>query len=115
MKKHFYFYFKHAGIGLCSLLLLFACSKDDGSGRKPEPVDIGQLVLEATATDIDEGDEVTFKTTTADGNTIDADIYIDDTKINGTTHTFDKTGVYEVRARKDGYTQSEVQKKKSIR
>lgn len=102
-------YFKYLGIGLCSLFLLFACSKDDGPGRKPDPVEIGQLVLEVTASEIDEGDEVTFAVT-ADGKNIDADIYIDDVKIKETTQTFDKTGVYEVYARKDGYTPSEVHK-----
>lgn len=99
-------YLKYAGMALCSLLLLFACSKDDGPGKEPEK---GRLTLEATAVDIDEGDKVTFAVT-ADGKAIDADIYIDDTKINGTTYAFDKTGVYEVRARKEGYTQSDIQK-----
>jgi hypothetical protein len=114
MKVQFSPYFKYAGVLVCSALLLFACSKDDGPGNKPDPVDPinptedAQLILTASKTELSEGDEVTFSVT-ANGKDVDADIYVDDTKITGNTHRFDKMGIYEVYAQKEDYTQSKTE------
>lgn len=99
VKTHIQTLIKLTGLLLLSAFLLFSCSK------KNDAPPLQQLVLEVSATDIDEGDEVIF-TVTADGKDIDADIYVDDTKISGVKHTFDKTGVYSVSARKAGCTDS---------
>lgn len=111
MNTQFSSYLKYAGALLCSALLLFACSKDSDISKKPdpkepEPTEKGQLILEASATDIDEGDEVTF-TVTADGKAIDADIYVNDQKISGNKQVFPNSGNYEIIAKKKDYKDSD--------
>lgn len=105
-------YIKYAGLLLCSAILLFSCSKDDGGGNEPDPVDPDptdktELVLTASATEIDKGDTVTFEIT-ADGKPIEADIYIDDNKIADASHTFDTAGTFQAIAKKEGYTDSKA-------
>lgn len=106
------YYLKYAGVLLCSTLLMFSCSNDEESGAEPDPVDPivekTALVLATSATEIDKGDTVTFDVT-ADGEAVDADIYINNDKINGITHTFEEAGTYTAVAKKDGYTDSEGQ------
>lgn len=106
MKSQIFTYIKYAGMLLCSTLLLFSCSKEEGPGQEPDPTEKSELVLTASATEIDTGDEVTFEVI-AEGKATDADIYIDNEKISGTSHTFDKAGTYQVVAKKEGYTDSE--------
>lgn len=75
--------FRRIGLLLCSALLLFACSK-----KSNNPIQL-QLTLSPSATEIDESDEVDF-TVTGNGKTIEADIYVDGTKITGSTNRFNK-------------------------
>lgn len=105
MMKTFDITFRFAGVLLCTALLLFSCSK---KGDKPSA---RQLVLEASSADIDEGDEVTF-TVTAGGETVDADIYVDNSQISGTKHKFTKSGVYSVTAKREGYFDSDAEEVK---
>lgn len=107
MKTQIFTYIKYAGMLLCSTLLFFSCSKEEGPGQEPDPTEKSELVLTASATEIDTGDEVTFEVTSED-KAIDADIYIDNEKISGTSHTFDKAGTHQVVAKKEGYTDSEA-------
>src|SRR5690606_16780809 len=78
----------------------------DGADPGPDPVKKAALVLTASVTEITVAQAVTFEVT-ADEKAIDADIYIDNTKIDGTTHTFEVTGTYTAVAKKEGYTDSE--------
>lgn len=111
MKTQTSYYLKYAGVLLCSTLLMFSCSNGDESGAEPDPVDPivekTALVLATSATEIDKGDTVTFDVT-ADDEAVDADIYINNDKINGTTHTFEEAGTYQVVAKKEGYIDSEA-------
>lgn len=100
--KLFVSYVKLAGMVLCGTLLLFSCSKN----KVPAPPK-GELVLTASATEIDKGELVTFEVT-ADDIAVDADIYIDNNKISGTNHTFNDAGTYTAVAKKDGYPESEA-------
>lgn len=86
---------------LCSMLLFFSCEKKEGLS----PVNPMELVLTASATDIDKGDEVTFKVT-VDGEAVDAEIYINNSKISGITHAFEAGGTFQVIAKKEGYKDS---------
>lgn len=110
MKAQFFLYVKYVGVLLFSMFLLFSCSKEDSLGKKdnPEEPAVGplQLIITASATDIDEGEEVVF-TTQTDGENIDADIFVNSTKISEKKYLFGETGVYKVKAKKDGYTDSE--------
>ena len=110
MKTQTSYYLKYTGVLLCSTLLIFSCSNDDESGAEPDPVDPivekTALVLATSATEIDKGDTVTFDVT-ADGEAVDADIYINNDKISGKSHTFDEAGTYTAVAKKEGYTDSE--------
>lgn len=109
MKTKITLFLKYTAILLCSTLLLLACSKDDVPGNEPEPVNKLQLLLKASANDISEGDEVTF-TITADEKVVDADIYIDDEKLIGTSYTFSKSGEYTAVAKKKDYKDSNTLK-----
>lgn len=100
--KPFVSYVSLAGVLLCSTLLFFSCSKNNGADPQKD-----KLVLTASATEIDKGENVTFEVT-ANGKAIEADIYIENTKINGTTHTFEEAGTYQIVAKKSGYADSEV-------
>lgn len=99
--------FKYSILLLCAILLTSACSKSEGE-NKPDLLDPKdtQLILSASATDIDAGEEVTF-TVTAGGENIDADIYINNQKIAGVKHIFQAAGDYEVVAKKDNYRESD--------
>ncbi len=102
---------KYAFLALSAgALLVASCSKDDGPGKDPEPVDpVGekpQLVLSTSVEEITVGQEVDFEVA-ADGEAVVADIYIDDSIIDGTTHTFDQVGTYGAVAKKEGYLDSE--------
>lgn len=105
MKTYLSSFIRYTGVLLCSMLLLFSCSKDDGADT--EPIVKTALVLTASATEIDKGDEVTFEVT-AGGEAVVADIYIDKAKISGASHTFEEAGTYQVVAKKEGYTDSET-------
>jgi len=109
METQIFTYFKYAGMLLCSMFLLFSCSKESEPDNKPDPdpADQSELVLAASASEIDKGDAVTFEVT-ADGKTVDADIYIDNAKISGTNHTFEEAGTYQVVAKKEGYADSDA-------
>lgn len=96
---------KYTSVVLCSMIVLFSCSKDDGADPGPDLVKKAALVLTTSATEITVAQAVTFEVT-ADGKAIDADIYVDNTKISGTTHTFEVTGTYTAIAKKEGYTDS---------
>lgn len=100
--KPFVSYVSLTEVLLCSILLLFSCSKNNGADPQKD-----KLVLTASATEIDKGETVTFEIM-ANGKAIDADIYIDNTKINGTTHTFKEAGTYQIVAKKEGYPGSEA-------
>src|SRR5690606_4815025 len=102
MIKTFISYVSLAGVLLCSILLFFACSKNNGADPQKD-----KLVLTASATEIDKGENVMFEVT-ANGKAIDADIYIDNTKISGTSYAFDKAGTYQIVAKKSGYADSEI-------
>src|SRR5690606_11996079 len=78
------------------------CSKNNG----PDP-NKQELVVVASATEIDKGDEVTFEVTAGD-KAIDADIYINNTKTTSTAHTFNEAGAYQIVAKKEGYPESEA-------
>lgn len=106
MKTQISTYIKYAGMLLCSALLFFSCSKENEPGNEPNPTEKSELVLTASATEIDKGENVTFEVI-ANGKAINADIYIDNTKINGTSHTFEEAGTYQVIAKKEGYSDSE--------
>jgi hypothetical protein len=88
MKTQFSSYLKYTGVSLYSSLLLLACSKDDGPGKQPDhvdpisPTEEAQLMLSASKTELNESDEVTFSVT-FDRKAIEADIFIDDEKLNG--------------------------------
>jgi hypothetical protein len=94
---------------LCSALLFFACSKDshgqDDDTETPteEPK---QLVLTLSSQTVSAGDEVTFSVT-ADGQIVEADIYIDNQKIAGDKHVFESSGDYEIVAKKGNYKESD--------
>lgn len=105
MKTNNFILNKYIGILLCSMLMLFACSKKDDPGQEPDRVEKAELVLAASATEITVAQAVTLEVT-ADGKDIDADIYINNNKIDGTNHTFEVTGTYSVIAKKEGYTDS---------
>src|SRR5690606_6086185 len=102
MKKSFYPNPKFLGILLGSIFL-WSCSKDDPTGH----VEKAQLVLTASAVEIEMGETVTFEVT-ADGTAVDADIYINDNRISGTTHTFEASNTYTVLAKKEGHPNSEA-------
>lgn len=76
MKKRFNIF---GGLLLCSILLLFACSKRETSDINPESADKPRLVLEVNASDITEGDEVEF-IVKVDKTIVPADIYVDGKK-----------------------------------
>ncbi|MBB4119839.1 hypothetical protein GGR32_002150 [Mesonia hippocampi] len=106
MKTQFTRYRRYAGMLLCSALLLFSCTKEDGSDQEPDPTEKSGLMLTASATEISMGDEVTFEVT-LEGEATDADIYVDNEKISGTSYAFDETGSYQVMAKKEGYIDSD--------
>lgn len=109
MKTRLYSYLKYTRAVLFSFLLLFACSKSEVPREEPvplEPTENGQLVLIASATDIDENEEVTF-TVMVDGKPIEADVYVNNEKINNNKHVFAKAGDYEVMAKKSNYKDSD--------
>src|SRR5690606_30761833 len=85
-------------------------SKDDSPGEGPDPTDPieekAQLLLTASAQEITVGQEVAFEVT-AEGVSVGADIYINDTLISGTAHTFAEVGSFGAVAKKEGYLESE--------
>lgn len=99
-------YVRLAGMAVCLPLLLFACSKSEVPDKEPDPVEKTQLLLEVSSNEITEGDEVSF-TVTANGISTVADIYIGGTKINGTKHIFNESGIFSAVAKNDKYTDSE--------
>lgn len=99
-------YIKYLAVFICTILLLLSCSKDDQSGSNPDPLGQIKLTLMSSATEIIEGDEVTFNIM-SDGKDIQADIYIDEKKINGTKQLFEESGEYQVIARKKGFIDSD--------
>ncbi len=105
MKVLFSPYFKSAGVLLCSALLLFSCSKDDGASNVIQPAESDELKLTVSADDIDVNEEVTF-TVTVRGKEVDANIYIDGTKISGNQYRFQSSGEYKILAKKDGLIDS---------
>lgn len=105
MKTNTFLLYKYTSLLLCSLMLLFSCSKNDDPGIEPDTDEKLQLVIKASAMEVMEGEEVTFEVT-ADDETINADIYIDNDKISGASHTFDNAGTYAVIAKKEGYIDS---------
>ena len=66
-----------------------------------------QLTLTTSANEISEGTEVSFEITVK-GESVSADIYINNQKIDGTTFTFESIGTYTVIAKKIGYLDSEA-------
>ena len=102
-------YLRLAGVVLCSTLLLFGCAKNSVPDEEPvpvEPTENGQLVLTASATDIDENEEVTFAVT-VEGKPVEADVYVNNQKINSDKHVFTNAGDYEVIAKKNNYKDSD--------
>lgn len=89
------------GLFFCTIFLFSACSKDTG-----ETVEVLQLELQASASEVHEGGEVFF-TVTANGEPISADIYIDKQKVDGDSYIFSNVGSYEVVAKKENYKDSE--------
>lgn len=98
---------KYSSLLLFAMLMITACSKMSEPEDNPEPLDPieTQLILSASATDIDTGEEVTFKVI-AGGKEIDADIFINNQKITGTKHIFQAAGDYEIVAKKEKYKES---------
>src|SRR5690606_38400131 len=96
-------YLRLAGVVLLrSTLLFFGCAKNSVPDEEPvpvEPTENGQLVLTASATDIDENEEVTFAVT-VEGKPVEADVYVNNQKINSDKHVFTNAGDYEVIAKK---------------
>lgn len=98
---------RYLGMVLCSNILLFACSKKEISKIiPPEPGGKTQLLLEVSANDIVEGDEVEF-TVMVDKTIVPADIYVDGEKIEGTSHTFAKKGAFKTVAKKKDHKDSQ--------
>ena len=102
MKTHF-LYTKYTTVLLCSILLLYSCSKKKELG----PSTNMELMLTASASNIDIGEIVIFEVATGD-DVIGADIYIDNNKISGSTHTFEKAGTFQSVAKKIGYKDSKA-------
>lgn len=103
MKKRFNIF---GGLLLCSILLLFDCSKRETSDINPESADKPRLVLEVNASDITEGDEVEF-IVKVDKTIVPADIYVDGKKIEGTSYTFVKEGIFKAIAKKKDHIDSQ--------
>lgn len=106
MKTQLHSYIQYTGVLLCSMLLLFSCTKEE-DGPEPGPEEKSELVLTPSETEIDKGDTVTFEVT-VDGKVIDSDIYINNDKISGASHVFEEAGIHQVIAKKEGYTDSEA-------
>lgn len=106
MKTKNFFLNKYASVLLCSLMLLFSCSKKDDPSKEPDLDERLQLVIKASSTETMEGQEITFEIT-ADGEVIDAEIYVDNDKISGASYTFEEAGAYTAFAKKEGYIDSE--------
>lgn len=103
MKTSGLFIHRFVGILVCSIFLLPGCSSDKSETELDEKT---QLILTASSVEVKKGDEVTF-VTTANGEVIEANIYIEGTKIESANHTFEDVGEYEVVAKREGYTDSE--------
>ncbi|HLW06308.1 MAG TPA: hypothetical protein VKY45_01995 [Marinilabiliaceae bacterium] len=103
MKTSLFFIHRFVGLLLCSVLLLSSCSKDNTETEIDEKA---QLVLAASSLEIEKGEEVTFAIT-ANGKSVEADIYIEGTKIENTTYIFKEVGEFEVVAKNEGYIDSE--------
>lgn len=65
-----------------------------------------KLVLKASATEIAAGNEVTFEVSLP-GQSVNANIFVNHTKILGYTYVFDKPGTYAVIAKAKGYRNSD--------
>jgi hypothetical protein len=111
MKANYKSYFKFVGLLLCSSFLLFACSETPANVKKKE-----QLHLQASDSVINEGGKISFKVS-ANGSPVNANIYIDSSRIDGSTYTFYYSGTYTAIAKKEGYLNSEkvkIQVNKSV-
>lgn len=64
------------------------------------------LNLFASSTSVTVGGNVTFSVTSGE-ETLEADIYIDNQKISGSTYIFNNTGTFKVVAKLDGYADSD--------
>lgn len=101
--------FRWVGLLLLSTMLLQSCSKDEGQGNVPDPLPVEPvpLVLTASAMEIDAGEAVTFEVS-AEGQSLEADIYVNGSKITGMGHTFVESGSHQVLAKKEGYEDSDA-------
>lgn len=106
VSKLFVSYVRLAGAVLCAILLLFACSKSENPNIELEPTEKPILLLKVSPTEITEGDEVEF-IVTVDRGIVGADIYLDGKKTEGTSHIFEKAGVYKAIAKKDDHKDSQ--------
>lgn len=68
----------------------------------------GKLILTASSLEIKVGDKDTFHVTVDGKQVIDADIYVEDTKISDSIYRFDEAGTYNVYALKDGFANSDT-------
>src|SRR5690625_3676498 len=67
-----------------------------------------QLILTASSLEIKAGDKDTFHVVVDGKPVIDADIYIEDTKISDSVHLFEEPGTYQIHAYKEGFTISDT-------
>ncbi len=95
---------KLTGLLLCSVFLIFSCSKN-GPGKDGPAEEKTQLILKASLTEINVGEEVSFEITAGE-KAMDADIYINDKKIEGNKYIFEQKGNYKAIAKKEGYLES---------
>lgn len=98
MKKLFIFF-----TIVFTAITIAACSSDDNN-TTPEIIS-NQLALQANKKNVLENETVMFSVVDANNKVIDADLFINNNKINK-EHKFTKKGVYVVIAKKRGYKTS---------
>lgn len=93
----------HTWLLLFTIFLIFGCIK---KGILIDNSDDFQLVVVPSAMEVEVGDTVNFDIILL-GEIIEADLYIDSTKISGHKYVFEKRGIYTVHAQKEGVKNSD--------
>lgn len=92
------------GLLLFGILLLFGCLKEGPQINGLEGI---QLVVVPSTMEVELGDTVNFDILLL-GEIVDADLYIDNSKIPGHEYIFRASGIYTVHAQKEGVKNSDT-------